>query len=176
MKPLAPISEDAIVDDQRDRAARRAGLHFFIDQRGQVKHGGYSRESREATEEELGLWQALIGNIEGVLTADLREFERLRGHKIVYLNAEDLAVLRSCRDAFEPRNAREELLLGWFGTLYANTAIWVSRLIPKGYYLASERVLHELTWRPKGEKREVAPELDEHLRCELEDTLAPLLC
>jgi hypothetical protein len=179
MKPLAPLSDDVLDNDQARRAAAREGLFFHIDKWNDIiEHRGCDSEKRPATEPELQMWRKLVGTIEPgrALDADVREFvSSFTGGGPYYICADDFAVLR--RDpAFDPEMAREKLLSGFFGT-YKKASIYISRSIPKGYYLDPGRVVPELNWHPSvAATRELAPELDEYLRCELEsEHLKPLL-
>lgn len=178
MKPLSPLSQDVVNEHQAQRAAARHGLFFHIDLWGVLHlHDGEDTE-RDATEPERVMWRSLVGEIEPgrVLDALPSEFERsLTGRGPCYISPEDFAVLRS-DPAFAPNTDRAQLMAGFFGVYKEKTPLYVSRAVPKGYYLDADRVVPELNWRPgDAMTRETAPELDEVLRCELEVNLQPLL-
>jgi hypothetical protein len=180
MEPLKVLSDDSRATDQCKRAARRVGLGFHIDAFGYLVSAGYRDEDRVATDEEQVMWRQLVGPIEGVLDAQLREFESCIVHPgPYYLSPEDFATMRQVgrklgRHAFWACIDRLALQVGYMGT-FDEVPIYVSRAIPKGYYLNPGRIIPELNWRPNPDKREVEPELDYGLRVELEADLRPFL-
>jgi len=184
MKPLAPISDQAFDADQARRAAARQSLHFHIDTWGTLHAHDGEGTKREATEQEIQMWDRLFGfggivctiRVGQALDAHPLEFvSSLTGEGPYYLSSDDLAVLRRDK-AFGPNTDRESLIRGFFGSYKEKAHIYVSRAIPKGYYLNVGRIVPELNWHPTtAVTRELAPELDEALRVELELNLRPLL-
>ena len=176
METLAPIYEDCLLNDQLHRHARRINLNFYINRWDMVVWQGHSEPNRPATDAELDMWRVLLPKFEGVLPADPREF---RGHfyapGFYYLCAEDFAVLRQGPE-FKACLERSALTSGYRGT-FQGANIYVSRAIPRGYYLAMQNEAPELNWHPSDQsnERELAPELDARLRAELEANLQPLL-
>ena len=127
MKPLA--TPDNVVEDQRRRAAHRHGLCFYITSYGVIQPEACTRDKREATGEEQELWQALVGEIKGVLTPDDREFDHsLVGRAPIYINTHDSNFLYRhpdyCKDL-------DGLYPRCFGTLHG-TPVYISGAVPEG--------------------------------------------
>ena len=144
-KAIEALGQDT---DQLRRVANRHELHFHIDQFGYLtEHAGWKSETREATEPELQMWEILVGLTKRRLDDPIREtpvldaipaeLEDVLWKGPYTLCAVDFVVLRGL-EGFEPCNEREKLLRGLVGHYreaeYRDADIYVSRVIPKGYF------------------------------------------
>jgi len=173
-KEIEPFGRD---EDQLRRVSARHGLHFHINQFGYLtEHAGWKSETRPATDSELQMWQALMPDmplwrpghedIPDIPVLDATEGEldyALIGEDPFTLNAADVAVLRRM-EGFTPCNDRESLQRGLIGHYrgrgpFEPAPIYVSRVIPKGYYY---RGIIE-AWRPPEGERVLEPEMDPQL-------------
>lgn len=135
--------------DQLRRVANRHGLHFHIDQFGYLTtHAGHKSETREATDAELQMWRALVpgltewlpGKAPGevpVLDITPSELEDAIWKGAYSLNVVDAAALRRFKEytnrSEQERLQQEKLRQGLIGH-YREAIIYVSPIIPKGYY------------------------------------------
>lgn len=179
--------------DQYHRASARHGLDFHVDQYGYyVEHAGWKSETRPATDAEKMLWRHLVPELPiwdmwsdaGVpevqaLNAVPEEFQScVWGPEPHTLSAQDVAVLLRLQ-AFTPCNTRTDLqrgLCGWYTNPEDReptpTPIYVSRLVPKGYYYHGSLE----TWRPPTGERVLAPELTPDQKNTVRHRFSSLTC
>jgi hypothetical protein len=164
--------------DVCDRIAARYGLHSSISGRVISYLDDGSRVDREATDQEVELWCALVprelrelcdrvwSSVSPLeLVASPEEvYCSVLHNAITYLSAVDFAVLRRL-PCFAPSNLRENLRDGIMGSVHGKWTVCVSRHIPVGYFHAPKRgsartdVLHPR--RPPPDLRTVVPPVPE---------------
>jgi hypothetical protein len=177
---IEKIGHDTI---QCRRAARRAGLNYHIDPYGYVDEGGdESEEQRRATDFELSMWSRLVPP-EFVpqwplqtplpsLDATLEEFQNVYPHSPMTFNAEDFAVLRRYGDKLGVLPVLDRALLHRGLVAYwEGFPVYVSRLIPKGYYWKGALE----TWRPPEGERVLNPGIDDQLAFKINRELSDLM-
>lgn len=122
---------------QLQRLGRRAGIfHTFID-----PEGNFRGQDRPATDNERMMWSQLIGHLDTLTEADgfirvptiLKEFW-FQPDGPITMNAEDFSVLQPEHHAYTAETQREFLLRGHMG-VWKGQSLYISRLIPPGYYM-----------------------------------------
>lgn len=171
------------------RVAARYGLDFFITgEYSLIERGEYRDESREPTYPEISMWHKVVPEDLRVMLSKLwrvtdrmvidaipEEFHSaLPYRKLVYLNGDDFTVARGLKD-FKPELRRDQLKSGRFGT-HQDTTLYVSRDIPKGYFLPTDIPIPWLNWRPPAGVRALKPEPDFQAESEVVMGLRPLRC
>jgi radical SAM superfamily enzyme YgiQ (UPF0313 family) len=157
-----------LMDSRRknlERLAARYRLYFHVDTQTQtlVPHTGDSEDEREATDEELLMWERICTeNLESFVANPEEVVASWRYlHGPFTVNAEDLAVIRGL-PSFSPCTTKEELMKGQLGFYTKgsgfSTPIYVSRAIPVGFFYLGPRV-PEIHWTPSGTERELEPSL-----------------
>jgi len=150
------------------RIAARCHLAFHIEMSPNphvrigwlTEHAGWKSETREATEPELDMWQAMETAAGDLTRATLQELQNTLSYRegICYLNAIDLVTLRHDPE-FTPELRREELQDGHVGN-YNKLRVYLSREIPPGWaYLPDERD-EQLHWKPPSGEKQVRPPID----------------
>jgi len=170
--------------------AARYGLTFHCDGYFLTEHDD-ERIPRPATEPELAMWQALVGDFDPeCLPATPKEVK----DSFIYspgpftINAKDFVALRTLPE-FDPSTRRDDLLHGLFGWFRKplcqyppdspwfypeRTPIYVSRSIQTGFYFEGP-YQPDLHWRPQGPDRQVRPEIPMEVQCLVSMGLRPFM-
>ncbi len=160
------------------RISKRYGFYFVIFEDSETIlefKESYEDNTREATGPELLMWAEIVpkdirdkvnkfyrgGDSE--IESTLEEIiSSIQFKKIVYLSAEDFQILFKNRPQnIEFVNERNLLQAGHFASI-DSTKIFVSREIPKGYYLSLQEPDPMLNWKPAEGEREIKPQLDSY--------------
>jgi hypothetical protein len=169
------------------RISLRHGLQCHIEVSSEVSgkmvpHSGDSSDEREATQQEIQMWNLLCPeNPEEDLVTTPEEVTsswKYRNGPFT-ISAKDFTAIRALGyKHFDPVTIKELLLSGFLGTYekgpgVESIPIYVSRGIPVGFYYEDPRI-PELHWRPMfpGE-RVLEPKLPMEIECKLQEELRP---
>jgi hypothetical protein len=181
-KALIMRTVDLPREKKLERVAHRHGLCFYVDGYS-LCHTCGEEESREATDEEITLWQKVCPELSPwdprkdipdlpATWDEVRASWTLRAGPFT-VNSQDLAViLKHGSGRFEPETGRDSLFNGFFGC-FDNKPVYVSRSIPVGFYYEGPRI-PEIHWRPApGGKRMAEPELSFDVESQVLENLLP---
>jgi hypothetical protein len=187
MKIIEPLVKRA---KNLERIAARHHLSFYLSDKLEEKIENFIPQTywiiprcdeddvREATQCEIELWRALCPKDPDNLTTIFDEIVSSlngRNHPVT-ISADDFSVIRRFGAGyFSPCMDREFMVNGFIGTFQEKIPIYLSRLIPDGFfYPAHEPKLH---WRPNeaSNVREIQPELPPELVYQIQLDLRPFM-
>lgn len=186
---MKPIEFDGLYEANLERIAARHHLSFHLSNGLDHKIPRYFPQSftvvshccederREATDEEIAMWQALCPEDPDALETLPEEIKSSWEYRKgpFTINVKDFAVIRSMgREFLDPCTRRDDLMMGFVGIYQERAPIYVSRAIPVGTFYEGDRI-PELHWRPdpNNKERVMEPEIPFEVTCKLHVDLRP---
>jgi len=186
---MEPIEFDGLYEANLERIAARHHLGFHLSNGFAHKIPGYFPQSfsvvshccederRDATDEEIAMWQALCPEDPDALETLPEEIKASWEYRDgpFTISVKDFAVIRNMgREFLDPCTRRDELMMGLVGIYLERAPIYVSRAIPVGMFYQGDRI-PEIHWRPdpNNKKRVIEPETPFKVICKLHVELRP---